>query len=147
MKHPLWVRDYRNLDIHDSRMGHWGKGQTGFNLSESGRVFLSDGRKVKREGEWSYPCHRDLIDGEGQDRTVFSGIYSYGYAEGPTLWLYPFTEVALNDAMRQGLSSLIGVHRIAATTAVRSNNSRETLFLLREVCTVQALGTSQSLGM
>lgn len=36
----LWVRNYANIEIHDSKEGHWGRGQTGFNLSLSGRVFL-----------------------------------------------------------------------------------------------------------
>lgn len=36
----LWVRNYANIEIYDSKEGHWGRGQTGFNLSLSGRVFL-----------------------------------------------------------------------------------------------------------
>lgn len=43
----LWVRNYANLDILDSREGRWCRGQTGFNISLSGRVFLSDGRRIK----------------------------------------------------------------------------------------------------
>ena len=133
MRPAFWVADYRGLEIHDSRMGHWGKGQTGFNLSESGRVFLSDGRKIKRDGVWSYPCHRDLVNGHGPDRTVYSGIYSYGYADGPSLWLYPHAERSLNEAMKAGLNSLVGVHRIDGQTPVYSNTSRELLFLLQDV--------------
>ena len=133
MKHPLWVGHYGNFTIHDSPNGHWGKGQTGFNLSESGRIFLSDGRKVKRDGQWLYPCHRDLIAGDGRDATFYSGIYSYGFAEGPSFWLYPHTEGALNPEMIRGLCSLIGVHRISKDTPVFSNTTRNLLFVLREI--------------
>lgn len=133
MKHPLWVGHYGDLSIHDSPNGHWGRGQTGFNLSESGRVYLSDGRKVKCAGTWTYPCHRDLVVGEGLDATVYSGIYSYGYAEGPTLWLYPHTERHLTAGMMKGLASLIGVHRISGETKVLSNTSRELLFTLNDI--------------
>lgn len=127
------MRNYANIEIYDSKEGHWGRGQTGFNLSLSGRVFLSDGRKIKVAGEWKYPSHRDLFDGAGDDETVYPGIYSYGFREGPTLWLYPHTESAMNDAMRRGLASLIGVHQINVETPVRSNSSRGVLFTLKEV--------------
>lgn len=133
MSNKLWVRDYANLTIHNSKDGHWGRGQTGFNISLSGRIYLSDGRKIKQEGVWGFPNHRDLIDGQGDDETVYSGIYSYGFREGPTLWLYPHAEGALTAAMRRGLASLMGVHQIDAATTVRSNTSRKVLFSLGEI--------------
>ncbi len=133
MKPKFWLHDLRGIEIYDSPRGHWGRGQTGFTFSQSGRINLSDGRKIKTEEGWKYPCHRDLISGEGKDRTVFSGIYSYGYPEGPTLWLYPDAEQSLNDDIRHGLCSLIGVHRIDSTTRVVSNTTNELLFILGDV--------------
>ena len=133
MKSRFWLHDYRGIEIFDSPKGHWGRGQTGFTFSESGRINLSDGRKIKRSGTWHYPCHRDLVSGEGKDRTVFSGIYNYGYAEGSSLWLYPDAEGALNDEIRQSLCSLIGVHLIDSRTAVFSNTSHDLLFILGDM--------------
>lgn len=133
---PLWARDLTGFEPFDSREGHWGRGQTGFNLSITGRIWLSDGRKVKRDGEWVFPCHRDLIDGRDKDATMYSGIYSYGFKEGPTLWLYPDAEGALNIAMQAGLASLIGVHKITHDTPVRSNTRRHVLFRLGEFNTL-----------
>jgi len=137
---PYWARDYRYFEPNDTPEGHWGRGQTGFNLALSGRVLLADGRKVKRDGLWVYPCHRDIVVGEGRDQTAYSGIYSYGFRGGPVLWLYPFAEAALNDVMCCGLASLVGVHKIDGDTPVRSNDTRRILFRLGEIdcCLPQA---------
>lgn len=95
---------------------------------------ISEGRRIKVDGQWIYPCHRNLIEGEGDDCTYFSGIYSYGFkSDGPTLWLYPHAEKGMNEMMRQGLASLIGVHRITGNTPVRSNSDRHIIFRLNEV--------------
>lgn len=125
-----WVRDYRRLDIFDSPDGHWGRHQTGLTIAPSGKVLLSDGRKIKVDGTWRFPCRRDLVVGHGEHRTVYSGIYSFDARYGPTIWLYPDAESALSDRIRAGLASLIGVHRIAPETPVRSNNGRQVLFVL-----------------
>ncbi len=130
-----WVKNYSNFDPKDSTEGHWGKGQTGFNISKSGKIYLSDNKKVKDElGEWGYPNHRDLVVGSGDDKTVYSGIYSW--FNGIILWLYPATEFMWEENptnIEKGLASLIGVHKITKDTPVYSNTSRNILFRLGDV--------------
>lgn len=138
LRSPYWVRDYSSFAPLSSQDCHWGKAQSGFCLSLSGRIWLTDNRAVRGglhgrrdiDDEFTHPCHRDLVDGRGDDATVYAGIYSFG-AE-VCLWLYPQAEGALNEAMRAGLKSLIGVHLITATTPVKSNTSRRVLFILGE---------------
>jgi hypothetical protein len=132
-----WVKDYHNFEPHDTPDGHWGKHQAGLNISRSGKIFLSDNRKVKDEEGWGYPSHRDIDVGSGVDRTSYSAIYSFEKEWGPTIWLYPDTEGSLNKEMRIGLSSLIGVHQITADTPVRSNTGRNILFRLGNVVRIQ----------
>jgi len=128
-----WVKDYSNFEPKDTNQGHWGSGQTGFNISKNGKIFLSDNKKIKDEfGEWVYPNHRDLIVGFGDDETVYSGIYSWGYG-AIEFYLYPDAERILNFEMKKGLASLIGVHKITSETAVYSNTSRKLLFFLGDV--------------
>jgi hypothetical protein len=124
-----WVSDYSNFQPKSTKFGHWGKGQTGLNISLSGRIFLSDN---VLKGDFRYPCHRDLIDGEGIHETVYSCIYSWSNGE-PTIWLYPDAERSLNRDMKRGLNSLIGVHKITSGTPVRSNSERGVIFRLGEV--------------
>ena len=130
---PFWLHNYNGFEPNDTKQGHWGKGQTGFNVSISGIVNLSDNRKVKKDGAWRYPNHRDMMTGEGDHCTCLSGIYSWGYEEGPTLYLYPAAEGMMNERIREGLASLIGVHHITEDTPVVSNCSRKILFRLGEV--------------
>ncbi len=127
-----WVKDYTDYNPWSSKDSHWGKGQAGFNLSRSGRINLSDNKGEKDEaGDWYYPCHRDLLDENKDDITCYSGIYSW--ANGPELYLYPDAEAALNEDMKKGLASLIGVHQITPETPVISNTSRKVLFRLKDV--------------
>jgi hypothetical protein len=147
-----WVKDYTYYDPFSSSHCHWGRNQAGFNLSLSGRVFLTDNRVVKpsdfiydpatgryRERESflsqetaDYPNHRDLIDGYGKDLTVYGGIYSWD--KGKTgFYLYPNTVEALNDDMKRGLASLIGVHKITERTPVYVNSSKNLLFRLGDI--------------
>ena len=132
-----WIKNYSQFNPRDSIQGHWGEGQTGFNISESGRIYLSDNVKFKDDfGEYGYPNHRDLIVGSGKDETIHSGIYSWTPYKGEiaTLWLYPFTEEILNNEMKKGLASLIGVHKIIENTPVYSNTGRrDILFRLGDV--------------
>jgi len=124
-KSKWWSDDYTNYEPYEDKESHWGIHQVGFNISASGRINL--GYNV---GE----THRDLMVGTGDDETVHSGIYSFGYKrEEPTLWLYPNAVNVLNDGMRQGLASLIGVHMITAETPVRSNTTRKVLFRLGDI--------------
>ena len=132
----LWVRDLTSYK--PAREGHWPPYCAGFNLSSSGRIWLTDNNPIiinehDKQGILA-PCHRDLVDGKKGDETVFSGLYCYNPRENQvTLWLYGFAENALTDKMKMGLKSLIGVHKIAATTAVLSNTSRKTLFCLKDI--------------
>ena len=147
-----WVKDYTYYDPFSSSHCHWGRNQAGFNLSLSGRVFLTDNRVVKpsdfiydpatgryRERESflsqetaDYPNHRDLIDGYGKDLTIYGGIYSWD--KGKTgLYLYPNTVEVLNDDMKRGLASLIGVHKITEITPVYVNSSKNLLFRLGDI--------------
>ncbi len=127
-----WVKDYTDYNPWSSKDSHWGKGQAGFNLSRSGRINLSDNKGEKDDaGDWYYPCHRDLLDENKDDITCYSGIYSW--ALGPELYLYPDAEAALNEDMKKGLASLIGVHQITPETPVISNTSRKVLFRLKDV--------------
>lgn len=135
-KHPLWVTDLSNYT--PLREGHWPAFVAGFTLSKSGRIWLTDNNAIKikdhkREGVLA-PCHRDLIDGEGDDQTCFSGLYCFNPKDkNVTLWLYQFATLELNDAMKQGLKSLIGVHRITSETTVSCNTGRKVLFKLGDV--------------
>lgn len=139
-KHSLWVGDYNAFVPMSHKDAHWGTGQCGFNLSMSGRIFLSDNKRIRlsraTEGtnidrEWFYPCHRDMEDGTGEDKTCLSGIYTFSGT--PILWLYPLAERYLGSKIKAGLGSLVGVHRITGQTEVRSNTSRKVLFLLADV--------------
>ena len=128
-----WVDDYSDFRPKSDRQGHWGSGQTGFNISLSGSIYLSDNRPTEgRGGLLHHPCHRDLITGQGDDETIWAGIYSW--SREVTIWLYPSTEGAVmrREEMRKGLASLIGVHKITEKTPVKSNTERGTLFLLGE---------------
>lgn len=118
MKPAFWVADYRGLEIHDSRMGHWGRGQTGFNLSESGRVFLSDGRKIKRDRVWAYPCHRDLVNGHGLTVRLILRHLQLRVCRRTVAMALSGRRRSLNEAMKLGLHSLVGVHRIDGQTPV-----------------------------
>jgi len=132
-KSKYWVKDYSNFKPISDPESHYGKGQTGFNISESGKIYLSDNTPIQIGEGWRYPTHRYMIVGEGRDKTVFSGIYSFGFKEDPALWLYPDTEKYLNEEMKKGLASLIGVHSITKDTPVKSNTGRKTLFTLGEI--------------
>lgn len=94
---------------------------------------VSANTRVKRDdGQWHWPCHRDLMSGVGDNATVYSRIYTFHYRPS-ILWLYPDTEAHLTDSMKRGLASLIGIHKITPETAVKSNTTRKTLFFLKEV--------------
>jgi hypothetical protein len=140
----LWVRDLSNYRPISSNDSHWGRGQAGFNISESGRIYLTDNseedlkmsasEKLRQKAEHGqlYPTHRDLTVGRGPDITAYSGIFTFEGKDAPILWLYPDAEKALSKhlEMARGLASLIGVHNIDKNTPVRSNTSREVLFKL-----------------
>ncbi len=118
----LWVVDLAEYD--PLKEGHWPKHTAGFNLSLSGRIWLSDNRPIniatpEREGVM-HPCHRDLIDGIGDDQTNYSGVYCWVRGKA-SLWLYPHAEAVFTSVMLNGLKSLIGVHHITADTKVFSN--------------------------
>ncbi|MNG60949.1 hypothetical protein D3C79_191180 [compost metagenome] len=119
--HPLWVTDLRQYKPINLG-GHWGRDQAGFNLSLSGRIWLTDNT--------AFPCHRDMIDGQGEDKTNLSGIYSW-HQGNHELYVYPYLEAVIDrETVRQGLRSLIGVNGIAVGTPVISNESRAVLFCL-----------------
>lgn len=120
-----WVTDLSNY--LPTKEGHWPAYVAGFNLSLSGRIWLSDNKaihvnKPKAKG-LRHPCHRDIIDGTGKDETVYSGLYCWGKNEA-TLWLYPHCEMVFNESMLAGLKSLVGVHLITTSTKVYSNTWR-----------------------
>ena len=143
----LWVRDLSNYRPISSNGSHWGRGQAGFNISESGRIYLTDNsekdlkmsasEKLRHKAELGqlYPSHRDLTVGRGPDITAYSGIFTFEGKDAPTLWLYPDAEKALSKhpKMARGLASLIGVYNIGWSTPVRSNSSREVLFRLGDL--------------
>lgn len=119
--HKNWVVDLTNYSPLNLG-GHWGKNQAGFNVSLSGRIWLTDNRQ--------FPCHRDLIDGEGDDATVHSGILSWNRGK-IELYAYPYLVQVLDlPAVRDGLKSLIGVYGMTQDTPVISNCSRKVLFRL-----------------
>jgi len=119
-----WVTDLSNYNPINLG-GHWGDNQAGFNLSLSGRIWLTDNHE--------YPCHRNLIDGEGDDETVYSGIYSWNDGN-PELYTYPFLEQVLDrPEVREGLKSLIGVHMLTKDSPVISNCSQKVLFKLGDL--------------
>lgn len=116
-----WVKDLKNYDPVNLG-GHWGDYQAGFNMSLSGRIWLTDNR--------SFPSHHSLIDGQGKDETRYSGIYSWK-DNNPELYVYPFLEeILFRKKVQEGLRSLIGVHLIVVGTPVISNSSNEVLFRL-----------------
>jgi hypothetical protein len=138
-----WVKDLTYYSPLSHGHAAWGRDQAGFNLSLSGRIYLTDNRKVKmlpevlqfgREmvEEYDYPNHRNLVVGEGKDQTIYSGLYSWKN-QRPELYLYYDAEKALNMQMRRGLASLIGVHLINANTPVISNTYRNVLFRLGNI--------------
>ena len=134
-KQSPWVTDLTHYK--PAREGHWPAYCAGFNLSLSGRIWLTDNRPIWissdiREGIIA-PCHRDIIDGEGEDKTLYSGLYCYNPRhKAVTLWLYPAAEQVLNENMRDALKTLIGVDRITGDTVVYSNTTRKKLFALKE---------------
>jgi len=120
--HPLWVKDLRDYSPINLG-GHWGRDQAGFNMSRSGRIWLTDNHQN--------PCHRNLIDGDGENKTNLSGIYSWHNGKHE-IYVYPDLENAIDiDAVRDGLCSLIGVNGIPSGTPVISNCTGSTLFVLR----------------
>jgi hypothetical protein len=136
MMNSLWIQDLTRYE--PAREGHWPPYCAGFTLSKSGRIWLTDNKPItiNQDGKQGVlaPCHRDLINGEGEDKTVFSGLYCYNPKhKRVSLWLYSFAEVELTERMMQGLKSLIGVHKITAATAVLSNTSRKELFTLQDI--------------
>lgn len=132
----LWVTNLSNYS--PDREGHWPAYVAGFTLSKNGRIWLSDNKPIiinkdNRKGIMA-PCHRDLIDGQGDNETLYSGLYCYNPKDKEvTLWMYPNLEHAFNDEMKKGLKSLIGVHKITSKTKVLSNTHRNTLFTLEEI--------------
>lgn len=128
-----WVTDLTNYNPKTE--GHWPKYCTGFNLSKNGRIWLLDNRDIIIDKPGckgiSYPCHRDLIDGENDDKTVYSGLYCWRpRKKDPTLWLYPCAEKFFNIEMLNALKSLIGVHDITENTKVYSNSYRNVISTL-----------------
>ena len=119
---------YNPISCKDS---HWGIGQAGFNMSTSGRIYLSDNKPIRCGNRIYYPCHRDLINGEGIHKTKYPGIYSW--SKEIAIWLYPDLERNLTKDMKRGLAKLIGVHRITNQTPVKSNTERDILFLLGDI--------------
>ncbi|WP_318515702.1 hypothetical protein [Photobacterium leiognathi] len=117
-----WVQDFTQFTPSDAER-HWGKFQTGFNLSLSGRLnmVMSD----------SIQCHRDIIVGEGDDETNLSGLYSYK-DDKAEIYVYPFLERAMKQDKRviEGLRSMTGIHLITKGTPVISNCSRQVLLTL-----------------
>tara|TARA_B100000809_G_C15133722_1_gene529614 strand:- start:54 stop:485 length:432 start_codon:yes stop_codon:yes gene_type:complete len=133
---PLWVKDLSNYT--PAREGHWPPYCAGFNLSTSGRVWLTDNNPIiidePNKAGILAPCHRDIVDGEGDDMTAFSGLYCYNPKDKTvTLWLYGFAEEKLCESMKQGLKALVGVDKITENTIVYSNDSRKALFKLSEI--------------
>lgn len=117
----LWVNDlsaYSPVNLG----GHWGTDQAGFNVSMSGRIWLTDNKER--------PCHRNLVDGEGDDKTNLSGIYSW-HKGNHEIYAYPDLESRIdNKSIQAGIRSLIGVNGIPAGTPVISNCSGKVLFRL-----------------
>lgn len=121
VKHRLWVSDLRHYSPINLG-GHWGRDQAGFNLSLTGRIWLTDNQ--------DRPCHRDIIDGVGGDKTNLSGIYSW-HKNIHELYVYPALESEIHrETVQEGLRSLIGVNGIQAGTPVISNETRKVLFVL-----------------
>jgi len=124
LKHPRWVTDLNDYDPI-SLGSHWGNDQAGFNVSLSGRIWLTDNKDK--------PSHRQLISGDGEDATVYSGIFSWAKGE-PTIWTYPHLESVLhNPEVKEAIKSLLGVKGITESTPVISNGSRKTLFMVGEI--------------
>lgn len=116
-----WVTDLSNYSPI-SLGGHWGDNQAGFNVSKSGRIWLTDNA--------SSPCHRDLHDGEGDDATVYSGIYSWNN-DTPEIYVYPYLkQIILDDGVISALNSLVGVHDITSGVEVIDNSSRKVIYNL-----------------
>jgi hypothetical protein len=120
------------------REGHWPAYVAGFTLSKSGRIWLCDNKPIiideQRRAGVLAPCHRDLVNGSGDDKTQYSGLYCFNPKDRETtLWLYPDAESNLNQQMMLALTSLIGVHNILSSTVVFSNTSRKALFSLGNV--------------
>lgn len=117
-----WVQDFTKFKPTLSNR-HWGKKQSGFNISFSGRVNMVMSDKNQ--------CHRDIIDGQGEDATHLSGIYSYVNNDA-ILYAYPMLERAMQEDPRviEGIRSMVGIHLIKKGTKVISNCSRETILTL-----------------
>jgi hypothetical protein len=124
--HGSWVTNLSNYV--PKKEGHWPADCAGFNLSCSGRIWLTDNEDIWIDKPnikgYTFPCHRDLVDGDGHDKTIYSGLYCWKGEGGATLWLYHDTERAFNAEMLAGLKSLIGVHNIDSNTKVFSNTWR-----------------------
>jgi len=114
---------------------HFGKGQTGLGLHESGKfkMALNKPKPFETEGHIGsngppyYPTHRSLGG--------HSAIYSFGYADDKahgTIWLYPSAELHIPQ-IKKALLRLIGHYGITSKTVVRSNSSRKKLFTLGEL--------------
>jgi len=130
-----WVKSLTNFSPEVE--GHWSKYTTGFNISLSGKIWLSNNKPIKvndknRQGLLS-PNHNNLVTGSGVDETIFSGIYYFEPDKEASLFLYSECENVLNQQMKLALLSLVDVHNITIDTAVFSNLSREKLFSLSEI--------------
>lgn len=118
---PHWVVDLSNYKPTNLK-AHWGRSQAGFNISRSGKIWLTDNK--------NRPCHRDLIDGEGDDCTMYSGIYSW-YQDKPEIYIYPaLMQIIHTETVQAGLRSLVGVHLIHEGVPVINNCSRQIVMTL-----------------
>jgi hypothetical protein len=135
IKKQAWIKSLVNYS--PEKYGHWANYTAGFNLSLNGKIWLSDNKDIeinehKKQGIMC-PNHQDLIVGEGTNKTIFSGLYSYKPNVNPSIILYSECESVLNNAMKLALLSLVDVHNITINTVVYSNMTKEKLFTLSDL--------------